>query len=172
MAGDCETCKHYCMTIHSGRQNQKAKQEANMKHTWVRTWKASTQPRKQRKFTSNAPEHRRRKLLSAHLNPELRKKQGTRSLPLRAGDTVRILRGDAKGKTGKVERVDSRSLRIQVAGIEVIKKDGSKSPRFISPSNVIVTDLVLSDKRRTALPTKLAKKQAPSQEQMKSITKA
>ncbi len=119
-----------------------------MKHAWARTWKTSSQPRKQRKFAFNAPDHRRRKLLSVHLSSELRKKHGMRSLPLRVGDTIKILRGDAKGRTGKVERVDSGSFRIQIAGLEVSKKDGSKSPLLISPSNVIATDLVSSDKRR------------------------
>lgn len=139
-----------------------------MKHTWARTWKASVQPRKQRKFVYHIPEHQRRKLLSVHLSSELVKKHGTRSLPLRIGDTVKVLRGEEKGRTGKVERVDSESFRIQVSGFEIIKKDGSKSQLFISPSNVIATDLVSSDKRRfKAHAVQPTRKQVPPQAQEK-----
>lgn len=119
-----------------------------MKTTWSSTWKSSTQPRKQRKFAYNAPEHTRHKMLAAHLTKELAKKHGTRSVPLRVGDTVKVVRGSAKGKTAKIERVDTSNYRIQLEGMDISKRDGSKSPVFIRASNVIVTEISGSDKRR------------------------
>jgi large subunit ribosomal protein L24 len=38
------------------------------------------------------------------------------------GDTVRIMRGDDKGKTGKVLRVFLKTGRVTVEGINIVKK--------------------------------------------------
>jgi ribosomal protein uL24 len=42
-------------------------------------WKASSQPRKKRKYVAKAPIHIKRRLLSANLSKEIRKKQGIRN---------------------------------------------------------------------------------------------
>ncbi len=119
-----------------------------MRKEWSSQWKSSTQPRKQRKFRANAPLHVKRKLVSAHLSPQLRKDRGTRSLPLRKGDEVRILRGKHKSVRGSVERVQLSKSRIFVAGANVKKSDGSESPAPIRPENVMITRLNLDDSRR------------------------
>ncbi len=62
-----------------------------MKKKFSDKWKASKLPRKQRKYLANAPLHIKRKFLSANLSKELRKKHGKRSIPIRKGDTVRIM---------------------------------------------------------------------------------
>ena len=38
------------------------------------------------------------------------------------GDTVRIMRGDDKGKEGKITKVDLKSGRVTIAGINMVKK--------------------------------------------------
>ena len=68
---------------------------------WSRQWKSSSNPGKQRKYVYNAPMHIRRKLLTANLSEELRKKHNKRSIPLRKGDEVEIMRGEFKKKKGK-----------------------------------------------------------------------
>ena len=113
-----------------------------------RHWISSKQPRKQRKYRYNAPLHILRKLMSAHLSKELKKKYNIRSMPLRKGDKVKIARGQFKKKTGKVEKVWTKRRKIQIENIHLIKKDGSKIPYLIEPSNVIITELVLEDKKR------------------------
>lgn len=116
---------------------------------WFSTsWKASKQPRKQRKYRYNAPLHVRHKFMGAHLSPELRKKYGKRSIPLRKGDTVKVLRGKFKGRTGKINRVDLKNTRVYIQGIDIEKKDGSKTSYPIHPSNLLVTSLELDDKER------------------------
>ena len=50
-----------------------------MKRKFSKSWKSSKQPRKQRKYSANAPLHLKRKLLSVNLSKELRKKYGKRS---------------------------------------------------------------------------------------------
>ena len=111
-------------------------------------WKASKKPSKQRKYLANAPIHTRNKLIAAHLSPELKKKHATRSFTLKKGDKVKILRGQFKGKSGKVERIDAKNLKTYITGIEFIKKEGSKALYPIHPSNLIIEELNTEDKRR------------------------
>jgi len=98
-----------------------------------------------RKRWFNAPLHRRRKYLSAPLSPELRAEYGTRSLPVRRGDTVVILKGDWKMKEGKVTRIDTKRMRIYIEGLTRERMDGSTVPIPIRPWNVMITKLDLSD---------------------------
>jgi len=98
-----------------------------------------------RKRWFNAPLHRSRKFLSAPLSPELRAEYGTRSLPVRKGDTVVVLKGDWKMKEGKVTRVDTKRMRIYIEGLTRERMDGSTVPIPIRPWNVMITKLDLSD---------------------------
>ncbi|GAB6147835.1 hypothetical protein JCM10135_03760 [Stetteria hydrogenophila] len=109
---------------------------------------ASRQPRKQRKAYFNAPLHVRQKLMSAPLSPELREKYGVRSLPVRVGDKVRVMRGDFKGHEGKVVKVDLKRYRIYVDGVVVKKASGDTVFRPIHPSKVMIIELNLDDEWR------------------------
>lgn len=112
------------------------------------TWKSSKQPRKQRKYRYNAPLHIKNKFISVHLSKELKKKYNKRSLSIKKGDKVKIVRGQFKGKRGNVDKVDLKGSKIYVSGMDVLKKDGSKTTRAIEPSNLILTDLESEDKAR------------------------
>jgi large subunit ribosomal protein L24 len=113
-----------------------------------RCWKGSKSIRKQRKYRIHAPLNIRRSFLSAHLAKELRIKYGRRSFPLRKSDTVKIIKGDFKGKEGKIERLDTKNSKIYIAGIDVTKREGTKSFPAIDPANVVIIQLVLEDKKR------------------------
>jgi large subunit ribosomal protein L24 len=115
-----------------------------------RCWKGSKSIRKQRKFRLYAPLNIRRAFLSAHLSKELRTKYERRSFPLRKGDTVKVIKGDFKGKEGKIERLDLANSKVYVEGIDVTKREGTKSFPSIDPANLIITQLVLDDKKRAA----------------------
>lgn len=119
-----------------------------MKSTFSMEWGTSVQRRKQRKFRYNAPYHVKSKFLHVHLDASLRTKYGTRALRVRKGDTVKVLRGQHKGKSGKVERIDLHTARVYVAGVENPKRDGSKSLIPLQPSNLLLQTLNLSDKER------------------------
>ncbi|NPA86206.1 MAG: 50S ribosomal protein L24 [bacterium] len=108
----------------------------------------SSQPRKQRKRYFNLPLHLRHDQVAAHLCKELREKLKRRSVPVRVGDEVLVLRGDFKGKRGKVVRVDLKHYRIFVEGCTLRKSDGTEVYYPIHPSNVVVVNLDLSDPRR------------------------
>lgn len=118
---------------------------------WSKDWKSSKNPRKQRKYLYNLPLHIRKSLLSATLSKDLRKKYGKRSLSVRKDDKVKVMRGQFKKKTGKVSRVNLSKIRIYIEGVENVKKDGSKAPYPIHPSNVMITELNLDDKERKAI---------------------
>ncbi len=108
----------------------------------------SSQPRKQRKSRYQAPLHLRNKLLGAMLSEELKTKHKIKAIPVRLGDTVKILRGDNRDIEGKVAGVNLDKLTITVDGVTVTKSDGTEVPRPIHPSNVMITKLELKDKRR------------------------
>ena len=114
----------------------------------MQTVKAVTKPTKQRKKLFQAPDHIRYKLFAAPLSPELRKSHGVKTIPVRSGDTVRIMRGDHKGFEGKITRVDREKYRIYVEGLTREKVDGTTTFVPIHPSKVMVTRLNLDDKWR------------------------
>ena len=94
-----------------------------MKKLFSKHWNSSTQVRKQRKYRFNAPLHLKRKFLHVHLAPALRTKYGLRNIGVRKGDKVKVLRGQ-------------------------FKKDGSKVMLKITPSNLMIMELELGDKKR------------------------
>lgn len=110
----------------------------------------STQPRKERKALYNAPVHERRARIASHLDEPLLLKYNTRSATLRVGDTVRVMRGEYAGTTGKIVAVNSRSGKVTVDGVTVTKADATQKPRAIDPSNLVITKLDLSDPLRRA----------------------
>ena len=119
-----------------------------MKTKFSKSWIKSKQPRKQRKYRYNAPLHIKQKFLHAHLSKELRKKYGKRSIALRKGDNVKVMRGQFKNKTGRVDEVSVKKTQVYVDGIEFVKRDGTKSRYPMQPSNLLVTELNMDDKLR------------------------
>ena len=113
-----------------------------------KSWIGSKNPKKQRKYRANAPLHVRKDFMNVHLSKGLRDKYGKRSVILRVGDKIRVLRGQFKKKEGKVERIDRRKEKVFITGIDVAKKDGTKVLRPIRPSNILIVDLELGDKKR------------------------
>ncbi|SRR3989344_3894149 len=134
------------------------------------SWKRSSQPRRQRKYRHNAPLHVKQKMVHVHLSPELRGKYGRRNVQVRKGDKVKVLRGKFSKKEGKVERVHVKGGKVFVTGIEMIKKDGTKLPVALDPSNVMITSLDLSDKRRSVSAIKKETKAGETASEKKAET--
>ena len=113
------------------------------------------QPRKQRKRLYEASGHDRYKRFSSSLSPELKKSHGTNSIPVRRGDTVRIMRGDRNGFEGKVKSVDRKKYRVFIEGATREKVDGTPAFVPLHPSKVMITRLNMDDKwRKRALERK------------------
>lgn len=110
--------------------------------------KITIQPRKQRKALYNAPLHVKRRRITASLSDELREEYGRRSLGIRKGDTVELLRGDFMGHKGKVDKVYLKTGRIYVEGVTVQKADGSDRFYPVHPSNVMLVKLEMKDEKR------------------------
>ena len=110
----------------------------------------SKHARKQRKDFFKAPLHIKRKRIASHLSEDLKKKYDRRSITLRTGDTVVVLRGGMKGHMGKVTEVDCRYMRIGIEGGTLTKADGKQVPIKFDASNLMITKLELSDKRRVS----------------------
>lgn len=108
----------------------------------------SKKPSKQRKAFYQAPLHKRHKLLAAHLSKELRVQLKRRSLPVRKGDEVRVMRGKFKGTTGKISEVDLKKLKIYVENIKRKKVSGEEIHIPIHPSNLLIISPVLDDPER------------------------
>ncbi|MFH1623270.1 MAG: 50S ribosomal protein L24 [Candidatus Aenigmatarchaeota archaeon] len=110
----------------------------------------SAKARKQRKFVRTAPLHIRRKLIASHLQADIRKQYGVRSLPLRKGDEVAVMRGKFRKRSGKVSRIDTDKYRVYVEGVVVKRTDGTERQAGLRASNLMITRLNLDDKRRAA----------------------
>jgi len=108
---------------------------------------SSTKARKQRKARANAPLHKKKRMVSAHLNSALMKEYNVRSVAVRKGDTVRVIRGDKdfKASDAKVASVDLKHMKLIIENITVPKADGTQKPKPVDPSDVLLTKLDLSD---------------------------
>ena len=121
-----------------------------LKHAtkWSRTWVRSKKPRKQRKYIYNAPLHIKRRMMAAPLSEELKKEYKINALPVRKGDTVKIMRGDFKGQVGKITKVMVKKMRVHV---DIAKRKNLKGEeKFIPihPSNLMILELYSEDKKR------------------------
>ena len=85
--------------------------------------------------------------MSAHLSKELRKKYGERSARVCVGDKVKVMRGQFKKKSGKVERVNMKRSVIFITGIEHTRKDGSRVLYPVAASKVLIEESK-TDRRR------------------------
>ena len=122
----------------------------------------------------NAPAHIRHKQMAAPLSSELTASRGAKTLPVRKGDTVRIMRGDNKGFEGKVSRVDLKAYRIYLEGLTREKVDGTNIFLAIHPSKVQIRNLNLDDKYRkeTILGRKTAEKKVTAKAKPAKAKKA
>lgn len=108
----------------------------------------SIQPRKQRKNYYTAPLHKKHKWLSTHLTENLLLKYDKRSIPIVKGDTVKVLRGSFRGHEDKIVRVNIHKQTVNIEGLTLVKADGTKIPKPIHPSNLLITKLNLTDSWR------------------------
>ena len=84
----------------------------------------SSQRRKSRKAHFTAPSSIRRKIMSSHLSKELRAKYSVRSVPVRKGDTVKVMRGPNKGREGKIQAVYRKRWALHIEKVVRDKTNG------------------------------------------------
>jgi large subunit ribosomal protein L24 len=108
----------------------------------------SSKPRKSRKAFMQMPTHKRVKKIAGHASEKIKKEIGKRSLSLRKGDIVKVVRGMFKGKSGKIIHIDHAKLKIKIEGVKRKKSDGTELNMPIDPSNIIIEELDRSDAKR------------------------
>lgn len=87
-------------------------------------------------------------LFSANLNKSLRKELGKRSIGLRKGDKVKVMRGEHAGKEGRVIGVYREKGRATIEGISRKKSDGTEKSIGINVSNLQITAIESKDEKR------------------------
>lgn len=105
----------------------------------------SRQPRRQRKALFTADTFERRRRMSVPLSRELRTRYGRRSLPVRKGDTVRILAGSYVGREERVAKVHRRDYAVSLDNVTGKAADAKLKPLPIRPGQLVLTRLNLSD---------------------------
>jgi len=113
--------------------------------------KGVTKPSNSRRRRYQAPNHIRRKFISAPLSPSLRAEHGTRSMPVVVDDTVSITKGDRRLSEGRVLRVDTKKSKIYIEGVTRTRMDGSTVQIPIRSENVMITRLNLNDQWRRSV---------------------
>lgn len=119
-------------------------------------------PGKQRKAVYEADLRLQGSNMAAHLSKDLRTKYAVRSIPVRVGDTVKVMRGDYVGKTGNVNQVDRKRNKVYIQGVMRKKTDGKEAFLAFRPSNIMITAVDAKDKKRfkksSSTPAKAEKK--------------
>jgi large subunit ribosomal protein L24 len=105
-------------------------------------------PNKQRKRLLYGALHTKHKALSAHLSKALIEKWKKRSLPVRKGDEVKVMRGQFRGTTGKITSVDLKRLKVYMENVKRKKVSGAEVNVPIHPSNLLILTPVMEDKER------------------------
>lgn len=141
-----------------------------MKKKFSTAWKASSQPRKQRKYVANAPLHLKKKLVSVNLAKPLRTKEGKRNVQIKKGDKVKIMRGKYKGKQGKVLEVSLKYSKIYIENIQVTKMDNSKANVPLRPSNLQIIELTERSKKKVKAEQKETAKKDTKESKVKENT--
>ena len=116
-----------------------------------RSTDVSSSRRKQRLRHFSAPSSVRRKLMGCRLSKELREKHGVRTVPIRKGDEIKILKGKGKNKTGKVVQVYRKRWCIYVDKVQREKQNGQSVFLPLKPSYCVIEKIHLNKDRKELL---------------------
>ena len=108
-------------------------------------------PRQQRKALYGADLFERRRRMAIPLSRDLRRRYGRRQLPVRKGDTVRVLSGSYVGREERVAKVDLRGYSVTLDNVTGKTADAKLKPLPIKPNHLVLTKLNLSDVWRRRL---------------------
>ena len=102
------------------------------------------------------------KQICAPISKDLRKKYSRRSARIMVDDTIKVIRGEYKGITGKVSKISTESNSIAIEGNKKEKLKGDKIDIYIHTTNVIITALNTDDKWRLKILEKKPKSKIKS----------
>jgi ribosomal protein uL24 len=102
-------------------------------------------PRRQRKALYTATTFERRLRMAVPLSRDLRRRFAARSLPVRKGDTVRVLSGSFVGREERVAKIERRTYSVILDNVTVKTGEDKLKPLPIRTSHLVLTRLNLSD---------------------------
>jgi len=102
------------------------------------------------------------KQICAPISKELRKKYSRRSIRIMTNDTVKVMRGEYKGLTGKVTKISTQTSGIAIEGNKKEKLKGEKIDVYIHSTNMTITALNTDDKWRLKILEKKPKSKIKS----------
>jgi len=83
--------------------------------------------------------------MSAPLSRELRARFKRRALPVRKGDTVRVLSGSFVGREERVAKLDRRAYSVTLDNVTLKTAEDKLKPLSIRTSHLVITRLNLAD---------------------------
>ncbi len=109
-------------------------------------------PRRQRRAHFTAPTTARRRRMTVSLSRELRRRFRRRNVPIRKGDTVRVLSGSFEGREERVAKVSRRDYAVTLDNVTLKTAEEKLKPLQLKPAHLVITRLNLADPwRRRAL---------------------
>ncbi|TET09046.1 MAG: 50S ribosomal protein L24 [Candidatus Thorarchaeota archaeon] len=114
-------------------------------------------PRKQRRRIRNAANHERKSLLKCRLDEFLQEEYGLRSLVVKKGDLVKVMRGQFRDTEGKVTVVNYKKICVFLENATITKADGKEAAVPVHPSNIMLVKLELDDERKSLIQSKVMK---------------
>jgi len=107
-------------------------------------------PDSSRKKLAEAKELKTKALLHVHVSKELktRMKAKKRSLLVRKGDRVRIMRGSLNGKEAKVTKVNYQRAVVFLEGMTAKNAKGKETLLPFQPSNLLLVDVDMGGNRK------------------------
>ena len=102
------------------------------------------------------------KQVCAPMSKDLRKKYSRRNARIITDDTVKVIRGEYKGLTGKITKISIDTSSVAIEGNKKEKSKGEKIDVYIHSSNVIITTLNTDDKWRLKILEKKPKSKIKS----------
>jgi len=111
--------------------------------------------------------HKRKNRLHVHLSKDLRAKLKVkkRSILVRSGDRVRVMRGPGKGKEAKIADVNTVRRKVYVEGVVSKTAKGRETPTALEPSNLMLLSLEPTPERKKVFSEDaFKKKEAPKKE--------
>lgn len=102
-------------------------------------------PRRQRKALYTEHTARRRRRMAVPLSRDLKKRFGRRAIPVRKGDTVRVLSGSFVGREERVAHVNRRNYSVTLDNVTLKTAEEKLKALPLRTSHLVLTRLNLSD---------------------------
>lgn len=104
--------------------------------------------RRQRKALYTASHQERRRRMTVPLSRELKTRFHRRAIPVRKGDTVRILGGSYVGREERVAKVDRRTFSVTLDNVTSKTGESKQTPLPIRTGHLVIVRLNLADPYR------------------------